>query len=278
MLIKTIIAAFVLVSAWVGVMIGLQLWRGKSHDFRPEAIAILEQISAGNADDVWDHATERFQEMIRRDRWAEMASDLNVTLGGYREIVTVIDSLTIKGPGGQTGKFAARIEFDHATTTGSVSFQKIENEWLLLGISIDIPEALVETAKKLQSTERFEAPAEVMTQVRRILEQERDGKAALIYDESEPVRKSVGELHVLQGLVAKRRERLGSYERILDVLKTSQNPGQSGSTVVVTVQYTKEITVVTFNFTKNDEGNWKLLTYKVVIPVPRVPNLSLEDQ
>ena len=80
-----------------------------------------------------------------------------------------------------------------------------------------------------------------------------------------------------QGLVAKRRERLGSYVRILDVLKTTQNPGQSGATVVVTVQYTKEITVVTFNFTKNDEGNWKLLTYKVVIPVPRVPNLSLED-
>lgn len=277
--IQTIIVGFVLVSAWVGVMIGLQMWRGKSHDFRPEAIPILEQIRDGKAENVWENASQRFQEMIRRDRWMEMAADINKTLGGYREILQVKDSITIDGPGGHTGKLSASIEFEHATTNGSISFEKTDGEWLLLGISIDIPESLVDKAKELQSKERFEAPVEVMEAVNRILEQERDNKGAEIYNQAaEPFKQSIGSVTVFEELLAKRRRRLGPYQRILDVLKTGQNPGQSSAKVVVTVQYAREITVVTFNFIKDDDANWKLVTYKVVLPVPRVPNLDLEGQ
>ena len=66
LLIRSVIVGFVLVAAWIAVIVGLQLHGNDTPDFRPDAERILVALSRGTIDEVFEQASPRFQEMVRK--------------------------------------------------------------------------------------------------------------------------------------------------------------------------------------------------------------------
>ena len=134
-----------------------------------------------------------------------------------------------------------------------------------------MPEAVV----KLESTpqrreERVRAPGEIRERVESVLSMIRDGKLPDVWDDAAPVFQSSVSKAGFAELEKSRRDVLGVYRRILDVTSSRQNPGQTSATLDALIEYDKAVVTGTFGFTRVGDL-WKLSSYKLVLPKPRVP-------
>jgi hypothetical protein len=121
--------------------------------------------------------------------------------------------------------------------------------------------------------ERVRAPPEIRPLAESILEQLRDGQVEAVWNAAAPVFTSSVSLPGLVTLEKSRRDVLGVYRRILDVTSSRQNPGQTGASLDALVEYDKGVVSTTFGFAR-ENGVWKLASYKLVLPKPRVPGRS----
>jgi hypothetical protein len=134
-----------------------------------------------------------------------------------------------------------------------------------------MPEAVAEVEGTIEKREeRVRAPPEIREQVEAILTQLRDGKVAEVWDGAAPVFQSSTTKDALAALETSRRDVLGLYRRILNVTSSRQNPGQTGASLDALVEYDKAVVAATFGFARVDT-RWKLSSYKLVLPKPRVP-------
>ncbi len=101
LLIRSMVVGFILVAAWIVVIVGLQLHGNNTPDFRPNAEQILVQLSQGKIDEVYEQASPRFQEMVRKERFIDDMTDLAGTVGKFREITSISDTLVTTGPSGR---------------------------------------------------------------------------------------------------------------------------------------------------------------------------------
>jgi len=121
LLIRSSMVGFVLVAAWIIVIVALQLHGNDAPDFRPNAERVLAQLSSGAIAEVYEQASPRFQEVVRKERFSDDMTDLAQTVGKFREITSVNDSLVTTGPTGRVGRVALTVAYEKALCQVSVS-------------------------------------------------------------------------------------------------------------------------------------------------------------
>jgi hypothetical protein len=273
-LVRSIVVGFLLVFAWIAAIVWVQLQEKPAPDFRPQAEQVLVALRDGKAAQVYDQASPRFQEVVLQERFIDDMAEMNRTLGRFLEITSVDETEVTEGPGGRTGRVALRLLFEKGETAGNVSFHWDDQRWKVLGVSIDMPDAIAKVeATTEKREERVRAPPEIRPLAESILEQLRDGKVEAVWNAAAPVFTSSVSLPGLVTLEKSRRDVLGVYRRILDVTSSRQNPGQTGASLDALVEYDKGVVSTTFGFAR-ENGVWKLASYKLVLPKPRVPSRS----
>ena len=278
LLVRSVIVGFLLVFAWIAVIVDWQLRENDTPDFRPLAERILVEIGTGptGISKVYEHASPRFQEMVREERFVDEYTDMNATLGGFREIIAINDTLVTTGPAGTIGRVSFTAAYTKGTSRGSISFHRYKGEWRLLGIGLELPPDMhVTQAQREQRVAACKDPDDRRTCALRdlaehILEQVRDGKAGAVWDAASKLFQQQVSRARFVTLADEHAAALGAYKRILSVTEAKVINGTS-ATFDVLAEYERSSGVRTvFGFTRADEKSpWQLESFKVVVPMPR---------
>ena len=278
MLLQSMLITFVLTFGWIGALIAIQMASSTAYNFNHETRAILEHIRDNQAANVYDEASPVLHETMVLDRFEELAGDIRSTFGEYRDILAIKRVEKISGPGGETARVKATIQFDRARTTGWFSYHYFQGAWRLMQISIDIPDELAVEAISKEETKaaRYEAPAEIYGLAETVLSQLRDDQLDTVYDQSADLfKKSIDRETFVENQAAIDRQ-LGKFVRIIDTTRTKRNKSRSMATLTLFVEYELAKTTVVVDFRKSDGDQWALSYYKVEVPLPRIPTQKPE--
>ncbi len=280
LLVRSLFVGFVLVASWITVIVALQLHGNETPDFRPVAEQLLLDLSKDQAgvEVVYDKASPRFQEMVRKERFVDDMNDLSATVGKFREITAVNDSLVTSGPTGRIGRVSLTVAYEKATCKASVSLHEDKGVWKLLGIGVELPRELKIT--EAQREERVQACKDPMAKTcdlyvaaNGILEQLRDGHADQVWDAASQVFQKQEERGRFIRLQEEHRALLGPYVRVLKVTEARLIGGPNGTNAIfdIITEYNRFSGVaVTFGFYRVSRSTpWKLRSFKTVMPMPR---------
>jgi len=277
LLLRSALVGFVLVFAWISVIVALQLRSHDTPDFRPDAESILIEVSKGGGalDSVYETASPRFQEMVRKERFVDDMTDMNKTVGKFLELSAINDTIVTNGPTGRTGRVSVTVRFEKATCHGSVSFHYDNDDWKLLGLGIELPPTLkISQAEREERVQACKDPlandCDVHVAAEHILAQLRDGKAGEVWDAATPVFQKQELRGAFESIQAEHRAALGAYQRILRVTEAKVIGGTSAAFDVIAQFEKSEGVRTTFGFTRTGKAApWQLRSYKIVVPVPR---------
>jgi hypothetical protein len=288
LLIRSMVVGFVLVAAWIVVIVGLQLHGNDTPDFRPNAETILVNLSKGAIDEVYEQASPRFQEMVRKERFIDDMTDLAQTVGKFREITSVNEVLVTNGPTGRIGRVSLTAAYEKATCKVSVSLHDDQGRWKLLGIGVDLPPEL--KISQAQREERIKAckdpmdlkHCDVHQAADAILQKLKDGHADQVWDQATAVfQKQEQKARFIQ-LQAEHLAALGSYRRIIAVTEAkvigdAKLTGGSSATFDTLAEFEKASGVRTvFVFYRRSRLEpWKLRSLKIVLPMPRADDETI---
>jgi len=282
LLVRSVIVGLLLVFAWIAIIVLLQVRGTDSPDFRPHAERILRELSSGSAaiEQIYEQASPRFHEMVRKDRFVDDMTDLHATVGKFREITSINESLVTRGPTGRIGRVSLGAEYEKGRTRASVSLHWYEGEWKLFGVGVEVPPEL-----KITLAEREERVAackdpmdskrcDVHVAANRILEQLRDGHADVVWDNASDVFQKQEQKSRFIKLQAEHQNVLGEYRRIIAVTEAKVIGGTRGSYDVL-VEYAKANVRAMFGFIRASKAEpWALRSLKVVLPMPRIDDLE----
>ncbi len=277
LLIRSLLVGFALVFSWIAAIVAVQIRTNPTPDFRPIAERILVQLTSGDAaiEQLYDQASPRFQEMVRKEQFLDDMRDLHATIGRFREITAVRDTRISSGPTGRVGWVSLTAAFDKATCRATVSLHRDEAKWKLLYVNVELPPSL--TISQAQREERVAACKDPMSTscdlfvaANTILEQLRDGNAANVWDQASPVFQQQEDRARFTKLQVERAAVLGNYVRIIAVT-TAKVIGGTQATYDVLTEYASSKGVrATFGFTRAGRPDpWKLRSLKIVLPLPR---------
>jgi hypothetical protein len=277
LLIRSVIVGFVLVAAWIIVIVGLQLHGNDTPDFRPNAERILADLSRGAIDEVYEQASPRFQEMVRKEPFIDEMHDLAHTVGKFREITSVNDMLVTTGPSGRIGRVSLTVAYEKATCKVSVRLHNDQGRWKLLGIDIELPPEL--KISQAQREERVRACKEPMDVKHCDVHQAADailrkldgGRAGEVWDEATPVFQQQEPKAKFIQLQLEHLAALGGYRRIIAVTEAKLGIGGASATFDALAEFDKASGVRTvFAFYRRSKADpWRLRSFKVVLPMPR---------
>jgi hypothetical protein len=292
LLVRSVVVGFLLISTWIAVIVGWQVKRNDTPDFRPDAERILVELSKGSPaiEKVYEAASPRFQENVREERFVDDMTDMNVTLGKFHEITAINGTLVTTGPTGRVGRVSLTVAFDQGICKGSISFHQVDGDWRLLGVSIELPpEVKITQAQREQRVAVCKDPMDPRTcELNRladsILQQLRDGKAGEVWDGGDDIFKQQEARDKFIAIQADHRAQLGAYKRILDITeaKLSKSTARIGAglelidsvTFELLAEFEKSSGVRTvFGFQRNAANKpWRLHSIKIVVPMPRPDN------
>ncbi|MEO7732035.1 MAG: hypothetical protein ABIY55_13755 [Kofleriaceae bacterium] len=281
LLIRSMIVGFVLVAAWIVVIVGLQLHGNDTPDFRPNAEKILVDLSKGAVDEVYEQASPRFQEMVRKELFIDDMTDLEQTVGKFREITTISDTLVTNGPSGRIGRVSLTAAYDKASCKVSVSLHYDQDRWKLLGIGVELPPELNIT--QAQREERVKACKDAMDLKRcdvhqaadAILLQLEQGKADKVWDDATTVFQKQEQKAKFVQLQVEHQVALGNYRRIIAVSEAKVIGGTS-ATFDALAEFDKAsgVRVVFALYRRSKSAPWKLRSLKIVLPMPRAAEVA----
>ncbi len=279
LLVRSVVVSFVLVFAWIGVIVALQVRGIDAPDFRPNAERVLVALSSGSAaiGELYEQASPRFQEMVRKDRFVDDMLDMNATVGKFVEIAAINDSLVSNGPTGRVGRVSLTVAYEHGTTKASVSLHWDQGKWKLLGVGIEVPPELkITQAQREQRVQACKDPmdskkCDLFVAANRILEQLRDGHADQVWDDATKVFQKQEEKARFVALQVDHAAALGPYRRIIRVSEAKAYSNATIGTFDIVTEYAKSQGVrAIFGFYRAAKtAPWKLRSLKVVIPMPR---------
>jgi hypothetical protein len=278
LLLRSVIVGFVLVAAWISVIVGLQLHGNDVPDFRPSAEAILAQIGKGSSSigEVYEKSSPRFQEMVRKERFIDEMTDLNTTLGAFSEVTAINDTLVTSGPAGRVGRVSLTASYARGICKGSISFHWDQGRWKLLGIGLELPPDLkVTQAQREQRVAACKDPGDrktcdVRDAAESILEKLWDGKAGEVWDAASPVFKTSESRIQFATIQEQHRDALGAYKRILRVTEAKVIGGTSATFDTVTEFERSSGVRTVFGFERASKSTpWLLRSFKLVLPMPR---------
>jgi hypothetical protein len=285
LLVRSVIVGLLLVAAWIAAIVAVQLWRNNSPDLRAEATQILTEISKGPdaIAKVFDNASPRFLEIVKsKERFIDDMNDLDATLGKFKEITAINDTLVTTGPTGKLARVSLTAAYDKGNCKGSLSFHLDQGEWKLFGISVELPPELkITQAQREQrvaaclddkghdvSDQRAKCP--VRDDAETIFEKLRDGKAGEVWDHASPIFQHQESREKFAAIQEDHTRALGKYIRILGVTEAKVIGGTS-ATFDVLAEFEKALGVrVVFGFERTSKSaTWILRSFKLVVPMPR---------
>jgi hypothetical protein len=276
LLIRSMVVGFVLVAAWIIVIVGLQLHGNDTPDFRPNAEQILVALSKGAIDEVYEQASPRFQEMVRKDRFIDDMTDLSQTVGTFREITAVNDSIATNGPTGRTGRVSLTVAYDKATCKVSVSLHYDQQRWKLLGIGVELPPELkISQAQREERVKACKDPmdikhCDVHQAADAILQKLKDGRADQVWDDATAVFQKQEPKAVFVQLQAEHIAALGAYRRIIAVTEAKVIGGTSATfDTLAEFERASGVRSVFGFFRRSKQDPWKLRSFKIAMPMPR---------
>jgi hypothetical protein len=277
LLIRSVIVGFVLVAAWIVVIVGLQLHGNDTPDFRPNAEHILVDLSRGAIDEVYEQASPRFQEMVRKEPFIDEMNDLVQTVGKFREIASINDTLVTTGPSGRIGRVSLTVTYEKATCKVAVSLHDDQGRWKLLGIGVELPPEL--KISQAQREERVKACKDPMDVKHCDVHQAADailrkldaGRAGEVWDEATPVFRQQEPKAKFVQLQLEHLAALGSYRRLIAVTEAKLAIGGGSATFDALAEFEKASGARTvFAFYRRSKAEpWRLRSLKVVLPMPR---------
>ncbi len=277
LLFRSVIVGLALVSIWITVIVALQLHGNDTPDFRPIAERILADLSKGTGgiEQVYDASSPRFQEMVRKERFVDEMSDLAATVGAFKEITAVNDTLVTTGPSGRVGRVSLTVSYDRGTCRASVSLHAEQGQWKLLGVGIELPEDLeITQAQRQQRVQACKDPmsktCDLFVAANDVLEKLRDGKPELVWDDATPLFQKQEEKRRFVQIQKEHADILGSYLRIIAVTEAKVINGTHATFDVLT-EFARAAGVrAIFGFYRRSKANpWKLRSFKIVLPMPR---------
>jgi hypothetical protein len=276
LLIRSMIVGFVLVAAWIGVIVALQLHGNDTPDFRPNAERILVDLSKGSIDEIYEQASPRFQEMVRKERFIDDMTDLSETVGKFREITAVNDSLVTTGPTGRIGRVSLTAAYAKATCKVSVSLHYDQDRWKLLGLGVELPtEVKISQAQREGRVKACKDPmdlkhCDVHQAADAILRQLKDGHADQVWEDASQVFQKQEQKAKFVQLQLEHLGALGNYRRIIAVSEAKVIGGTSAAFDTL-AEFDKASGVRTvFGFFRRSKLEpWKLRSFKIVLPMPR---------
>ncbi len=336
LLVRSLLVGFILVFSWIAIIVMLQVQGTDSPDFRPHAERILRQITRnqpaiatlekrlGSAmieqekvrlsrrldelkqerirdiGDLYEKASPRFQEMVRKERFIDEMLDLNKTLGQFLEITAVNESFVSSGPTGRIGRMSTMVQYERGKTRAAVSLHLVDGEWKLLGVSVEVPPELAITQEARE--ERVtpcdtkgddgkkdtddDIPNGTMNPTKcdvhrvgnRILEELRDGQAAGVWDAAnrDVFQKQEVKAKFID-ITAEQQRVLGEYRRIIAVTEAKMYSGKEEERGYfdVIAEYSRANVRVIFGFTRPSKTlEWQLRSLKIALPMPRIDDLA----
>jgi hypothetical protein len=278
LLVRSVIVGFLLVFAWIAAIVALQLHGNDTPDFRPAAERILHDLSTGAAgiDKTYEESSVRFQEMVSKERFVDDMTDMNATVGKFREITAINDTLVTTGPTGRIGRVSLTASYDKGVCKGSISFHRDQGQWRLLGVGMELPPELkITEAQREQRVAACKDPddrktCDVRDAAERVLEQVDAGRAGEIWDRATPVFQKQETRAQFIRLQAERRTALGAYRRIISVTEAKLIGGTSATFDVLTEFERSSAVRTVFAFERTAKSApWLLRSMKVVLPMPR---------
>jgi hypothetical protein len=275
--IRSAIVGFVLVAAWIVVIVALQLHGNDTPDFRPNAERILVDLSKGQYDELYEQASPRFQEMVRKDQFTDDMTDMGQTVGRFREITAVNDSLVTTGPSGRVGRVSLTVAYEKATCKVSVSLHSDQGKWKLLGIGVELPPELkITEAAREERIKACKDPMDIKTcdlhkTADGLLRQLKDGHADEVWDQATAVFQKQEQKARFVEIQGEHFAALGNYRRIIAVSEAKLAIGGNTATFDALAQFDKANGVrAVFGFYRRTKADaWKLRSFKIVLPMPR---------
>jgi hypothetical protein len=302
LLMRSLLVGFVLVFSWIAIIVLLQVQGTDSPDFRPHAERILNQISRGKPqiEELYEKASPRFQEIVRKERFVDEMLDLNATCGGFLEITAVNESFVSSGPTGRIGRMSTMVQYAHGKTRAAVSLHWLDGEWKLLGVSVEVPPELRitqaqreervtpceekgpdgkrDTADDIPNGTMNTKSCDVHVAANRVLGELRDGEAAKVWDEAS---KDVFQKQEQKGrfveISTEQQQVLGEYRRIIAVTEAKLFKGKDEERGFfdVIAEYSRANVRVIFGFTRVLKTDpWLLRSLKIALPMPRIDDLD----
>lgn len=277
LLVRSVVVGFVLVAAWIAAIVGWQMRVDEVPDFRPGAEHILVEISKGSnaIREVYEKASPRFQEMVPKDRFVDDMLDLTATVGTFKEITAINDTLVTSGPTGRVGRVSLTASYTRGVCKGSISFHWDQSQWKLLGFGLELPPELTITqAMREQRVAACKDPnnratCDVRDAAESILEQLRDGNAGTVWDQASEVFRQQQTRTKFAAIIAEHLRVLGKYRRILRVTEAKMMGTSATFDVVVEFERANGIRLV-FGFERGAKAMpWQLYSFKLVMPMPR---------
>lgn len=279
LLVRSVVVGFLLVFAWIAVIVALQVRGIDSPDFRPDAEKILIELSQGSAaiEDVYEKASPRFQEMVRKERFIDDMTDMVATVGKFKEIAAINDTLVSSGPTGRVGRVSMTVLYEKGKARTSVSLHSHQGAWKLLGIGVEVPPELeITQAQREQRVQACKDPmdakgCDLYVAANHILEQLRDGQADQVWDAATRVFQKQEEKSKFVAIQAEHAATLGAYRRIIAVTEAKIFSGGTSGTFDILLEYARSQGVrAIFTFYRQSKSHpWKLRSFKLVLPMPR---------
>jgi len=267
-LIASMLVGFLLVFAWISFIVWFQLRGGMQPDFRPMAEKILVDLRDGKAATIYADCSPRMQETIREERFVATINDMNKTLGKFVEIAAINETFVTSGPQGRIGRVSMTVEFENARTLGSVSFQKIDKKWKLLGIAMEVPK---DVPISTNQEEQYNLPPELVplgTEVLKLSSQSADDE---IWQRATESFRERGGRDAFVALQQTRRDTLGKFVRVLVVQeKLALSYDKLSASFVALCQYERANASATIGFDRRREDTpWQMSSLKIVLPLVR---------
>jgi len=286
LLVRSVVVGFLLVFSWIAAIVFVQLRSNNTPDFRPMAEQILVRISEGRAaiEDVYEKASPRFQEVVRKDAFIDAMLDLDATNGKFQEITAINETLVTNGPTGRVGRVGLTALYEHGITRGSISFHWDQKQWKLLGLGVEVPTSVeitqAERIKRVAAciddkghdTSDQRSKCDVRDAAETILEMIRDDKAGEVWDQASDIFQQQETRANFIRIHGEHRTALGAYKRLLTVTEAKSIGGLTASFDAL-AEFEKSSGVrVVFNFSRPSKtARWQLRSLKIVVPMPR-PN------
>ncbi len=284
LLVRSVVVGFLIVFTWIVVIVGFQLRAHDTPDFRPAAERILIEMGKGQASiaQVYEHASPRFHELVKKERFLDDMADLYATNGKFREISAINETLVTTGPTGRVGRVGLTASFEKGISRGSISFHWDKGEWKLLGLGIEVPDNVeisqIERQKRVaacindkgEDVSDLRNKCDVRDAAETILEMIRDNRAGEVWDNANDVfKQQESRLRFIQ-IQEEQRQALGNWKRILNVTDARAIAGLTSAFDIV-CEYERSSGVrVQMDFTRSSKyERWKLARFKVTVPMPR---------
>jgi hypothetical protein len=243
---------------------------------REETHEVLAAMTTGRADEVYAQAAPRLREHVTRARFLDVAQQLRAGVGQFREIIAIRPPERFSGPSGRTARVRVTAEFDNGRADGQLSYHLIEGRWLLLGFGLSPIDRDGEEIAAGARPAPLSAPPEVLAAVREILELSARNDAAAIHAMAAQSFRDTISVDELAQVLAMRRDVLGDFVEIREVIESQQNRGRTRSTVKARVAFRKRESEVTMRFLYLDQA-WRLTFYIVELPRPDIPVTTPDD-